>query len=127
MLTRLSVVTKSNKEDTKKTAGGFTEKPKQGLKNKMDEQENAIDKKDETVTVEDEKKDKETELNGSTDSADSVVKVNGVVANVDVVTKGTGPESVTDKKVEEAQEIPENITVNTDNKDKSTCRATIKP
>ena len=114
---KASIVTKRNKDDTTKTEGGLKEKPKQDhlLNNKMDEQENSKDEKVAPISVEDKQKDKETELN---DSADSVVKVNSVVAKVDVVTKETRPESVTDKKVEKARETTENKTVDTESKDK---------
>ena len=113
MPTSLNVVTKSNKEDTQKTSVSSKEKPKQDifLKNKMDEQEKTKDEKDITDKVEDGEKDKETELDESTDSADSIVKVKGVVAKVEAVAKETEPESVTNKKVEEAKERPENKTV----------------
>ena len=77
----------------------------------MDVQENTKDKKDTT-------EDKETELDESTDSADSVVKVNGGIAKVDVVTKETEPESVTNRKADEGQGTPENKTIDTENKDK---------
>ena len=117
---RAGVVTKRNKEDTKKTAESSKEKPKQGtlVQSKMDEEEKAKDKTVITEKVEDGDKDKETELDESTDSADSVVKVNGVVAKVGVVTKETEPKSVTNKRVEEAKETPGNKTIDNDNKAK---------
>ena len=118
---RTSVVTKSNKEDTKKTAVSSKEKPKQGtlVQSKMNEEEKAKDKNVKTEKVEeDREKDKETKLDESTDSADSVVKVNGVFAKVGVVTKETEPKSVTNKRVEEAKETPGNKTIDNDNKAK---------
>ena len=117
---RAGVVNKSNKEDTKKTVESSKEKPKQGtlVQSKMDEQGEAKGKKDKTEKVEGEDKDKETELDESTDSADSVVKVNGAVAKVGAVTKETEPKSVTNKRVEEAKETPGNKTIDNDNKAK---------
>ena len=118
---RTSVLTKSNKEDTKKTAVSSKEKPKQGtlVQSKMNGEEKAKDKNVKTEKVEeDREKDKETELDESTDSADSVVKVNGVFAKVGVVTKETEPKSVTNKRVEEAKETPGNKTIDNDNKAK---------